>query len=82
MVIVIYDNLFADSARNGVASPAVCASLPNVGACPNIGWTFDLNTLRLTNGDHIVTVQITDSSGNITSLPSNGQPVVSVNVQN
>ena len=81
-VIVIYDNLFADFARYGVASPGACANLTNVAACPNIGWTFDLDTHRLTNGDHIVTVQIADSSGNITMLPSAGQPTVSVNVQN
>ncbi len=81
-VIAIYDGLFADSVRYGVASPEVCANLPNVTACPNIGWTLDLDTRRLTNGDHRITVQITDSSGTITTLPSTGQPTVSVNVQN
>ena len=81
-VIVIYDNLFADLAKYGVASPAACESLKGVTACPNIGWTLDLDTKRLGNGNHIVTVQISDSTGAFTTLPSVGQPTVSFAVQN
>ena len=81
-VIVIYDNLFADLARYGTPSAEVCAGLPGVAACPNIGWTFDFDTRRLSNGNHVLTVQITDSAGIITTLPSVGQPTISITVKN
>ena len=81
-VIAIYDNLFADSAKYGVASPEACTNLTGAAACPNIGWTLDLDTRRLTNGNHIIKVQISDSTGAFTTLPSTGQPTVSVTVQN
>ncbi len=81
-VLVVYDNQFADLARYGVASPAACELLSSVAACPNIGWVFDLDTRRLTNGNHLITVQITDSQGLTTVLPSVGQSVVNLIVQN
>ncbi len=81
-VVVIYDNQFADLARYGTPAAEVCAALPGVAACPNIGWTFDLDTSRLSNGNHKIAVQITDSAGVITNLPSIGQPTISVTVKN
>ena len=79
---MIYDNLFADLAGYGTPAADVCAALPGVAACPNIGWTFDLDTRRLSNGNHKITVQITDSAGVISTLPSIGQPTISVTVKN
>ena len=81
-VIAIYDNTFADLAKYGLPSAEVCADLPKVTACPNIGWSIDFDTKRLTNGNHLINVQISDTAGNFVTLPSAGQPSISVVVQN
>ena len=81
-VSVVYDGRSTDVARYGVPSPEVCATLPNVTACPNIGWTFDLDTRRLANGNHLITVSTLDSTGVTLSLPTPAQGALSVNVQN
>jgi hypothetical protein len=80
-VLVIFDNNFAVTARYGVASPDACATLPNVAACPNIGWTLDYDTTKLPNGPHVVMVQVTGTGGTVL-LPSVGQPTISFNVRN
>ncbi len=81
-VSVVYDGRFGDVARYGVASPEVCATLPDVTACPNIGWTFELDTRRLANGNHLITVSTLDSNGVTLTLPTPAQGALNVNVQN
>jgi hypothetical protein len=71
-----------EQARYGVAAPDACAGLPDVTACPNIGWTVEFDTNRLSNGPHVLLVAIVNNRGDITYLPSPGQRAVAVTVQN
>ncbi len=61
--------------------PEVCANLPDVAACPNIGFTYTLDTRRLNNGPHVLTIGIT-TTGTSFTLPAPGTPVLSVIINN
>jgi len=50
--------------------PDVCASLQNVPACPNIGFSMPLDTTVLTNGPHVLGVRITNSQGLSITVPA------------
>ena len=49
--------------RSGVPRPDVCAVYPSGPGCPNVGYTFSLNTSTLAGGSHVITVTATDSDG-------------------
>jgi hypothetical protein len=49
---------------------AQCASLPNVAACPNIGFWGDFDTRRLPNGLHLLSVRVRDDKGRTTIIPA------------
>jgi extracellular elastinolytic metalloproteinase len=66
----------------GQPQPDVCATLPDVAACPNIGFTMKFDTRRLDNGPHTLTVGAVTSSGNVLLIPGVGSPVLSVIVNN
>ena len=52
-----FDNYFGiGTARYGLPRPDICATLTNVPACPNIGFTFDLDTTTISNGPHTLGV--------------------------
>ncbi len=55
--VVAFDNFFSlGTARYGLPRPDICAQLTNVPACPNIGFTFDLDTTTILNGPHTLGV--------------------------
>src|SRR5216684_1733720 len=55
--VVAIDNFFSlGTARYGLPRPDICAQLTNVPACPNIGFTFDLDTTKILNGPHTLGV--------------------------
>lgn len=70
------------SVSYGSGRPEVCASLPDVAACPRIGFTYNLDTRRLGNGPHTLSVAFFDMDGALYYLPATGQPVLSVVVNN
>jgi hypothetical protein len=49
------DGIAAGTAVYGASRPDVCAVYPDEPACPNVGWTFSVDTTRLANGIHTVT---------------------------
>ena len=59
-----------------------CATLPDVAACPNIGFWGDFDTRRLSNGLHQIGVRITDDAGRTTILPRAGLFGINVFVEN
>jgi hypothetical protein len=63
-------------------SPDVCAGLPDVPACPNIGFTGQFDTRRLSNGPHTIQVFGSVSTGDTYQLPLYGTPVMQINVKN
>lgn len=63
----------------GEPRPEQCSDLPDVKACPNIGFWGDFDTTVLTNGVHQLGVLLIDNRGNSTVIPRvnlNGESVV------
>jgi Bacterial Ig domain len=55
------DGTVVGSASYGTSRPDVCAILPGRPGCPNVGFTFELNTTLLKPGPHTVAAIATDS---------------------
>ncbi len=47
---------------NTTSRPDVCVTYPGRAGCPNVGWTFGVDTTRLTDGPH--TLGITENNAN------------------
>ena len=47
----------------GVSRPDVCAAYPGRTGCPNVGWSYSLDTTRLSNGQHTLEVTTTTTAG-------------------
>ena len=55
-VAVAIDGAFFGNASYGDSRPDVCLNYPAVANCPNVGWTIDIDTTRLANGLHTLTL--------------------------
>lgn len=60
-VSVTIDGVPYGSANYGLSRPDVCATYPDAG-CPNVGWSFGLDTTKLTDGTH--TFGVTENNAN------------------
>ncbi len=76
------DGLTVGTAKIGVARPDVCASLPTADACPNIGFTFTLDTTLLQNGPHILGVRAVNDRGDYAVFPALVNGGINVFVKN
>jgi hypothetical protein len=81
-VLLVIDGDSYGTIPYGEPAENACSALPDVTACPNIGFAIDFDTARLSNGPHIIQVFVTDGRGNSTLLPAAGSPTVSVVVSN
>src|ERR1035438_1455945 len=75
-VQVLVDGTAVGTATYGVSRPDVCAAYPGRPGCPNVGFSYSLNTATLTAGSHTITVTATDSA----SPPGTGSTSVTVTV--
>ncbi|MBZ5631827.1 MAG: M36 family metallopeptidase [Acidobacteriia bacterium] len=78
-VVLLVDGGLRGFALANLPQPDVCASLQNVPACPNIGFSMPLDTTVLTNGPHVLGVRITNNQGLsiiVPALDSTGMNVV------
>ncbi len=62
-VKVSVDGLPLGPAMYGNSRADVCSVFPNRGGCPNVGWTYSLNTIMFQNGIHIFAVTATTRGG-------------------
>jgi hypothetical protein len=62
-VQVKVDGSVVGTATYGISRPDVCAAYPGRPGCPNVGYSFSLNTSTLSAGYHTITVTATDSDG-------------------
>jgi hypothetical protein len=62
-VQVLVDGLVVGNATYGTNRADVCGALPGRPGCPNVGYTFTLNSGTLTLGSHTITVKAVDSDG-------------------
>jgi hypothetical protein len=77
-VQVLLDGAVVGSATYGTSRPDVCGALPGRPNCPNVGYTFALNTGNLSPGQHVITVTAVDSD----KVPQSGSASVTVTVNN
>jgi hypothetical protein len=75
-VQVLLDGTVVGTATYGVSRPDVCAAYPGRPGCPNVGFTYSLNTATLTSGSHTITVTAKDTS----ATPDTGSANVTVNI--
>jgi hypothetical protein len=74
-VTILVDNASVGNAFYGVDRPDVAASVH--GAPTNCGWSLGVDTTKLSNGAHTISVSVTDSANNVGGIP---QPIqVTVN---
>jgi len=75
-VQVKVDGILVGTATYGSPRQDVCAVFPGRPGCPNVGFTYALNTAGLSAGAHTVTVVATDTD----VIPDSGSFSVTVNV--
>jgi hypothetical protein len=73
-VQVKVDGSVVGTATYGVSRPDVCADYPGRPGCPNVGYSFLLDTSTLSTGIHTVTVTATDSD----TIPDSGSASVTI----
>ena len=76
-VQVAVDGAKVGNATYGSSRPDVCAAYPGRPGCPNVGFSYSLDTTKLTAGIHALTVTATDSD----SKPDSGSSTLYVTVQ-
>lgn len=64
-VSIAIDGVAFGNAPYGGSRPDVCAAGQYPG-CPNVGWSFGINTATLLNGPHTFTVTATTADGRVT----------------
>lgn len=79
---LLVDGLIAATARYGEPRPEECAALPNITACPNIGFSATLDTRNYPDGPHVLGVIIRNDQGLSAIIPrqaANGMNVFFAN---
>ena len=79
---VLVDGQSAAGARVGLPMPDVCAALPEADACPNIGFTAALNTVRFLNGPHILGIRAINDRGDSIVFPALVRNGMNVRIEN
>jgi hypothetical protein len=75
-VQVKVDGAVLGTATYGISRPDVCAAYPGRPGCPNVGYSYSLDTSTLSTGSHTITVTATDSDG----APDTGSMSVTISV--
>src|ERR1022692_1810355 len=76
-LVVSLDGAPVGTATYGMYRSDVCAAFPGRPGCPNVGFTFNLNTAALSPGAHTITVSATDGDD---PTPDTGSASVTVTV--
>jgi hypothetical protein len=70
LVRVLSNGAFVSTARYGIARPDICATLPDVTACPAIGFELEYDTRLMPNGPGRLGVILTDNRGTNVIVPN------------
>jgi hypothetical protein len=73
-VQVLVDGTTVGTATYGASRPDVCAAYPGRPGCPNVGFSYSLNTATLASGSHTIMASATDSA----SPPDTGSTTITV----
>ncbi|HZQ56069.1 MAG TPA: protease pro-enzyme activation domain-containing protein [Bryobacteraceae bacterium] len=69
-VTISVDGRPMGNASYGIARQDVCGAYPGRAGCPNVGWSFPLNTTQLVDGTHTLEVTARSSGGQSTTISS------------
>jgi hypothetical protein len=75
-VQIMVDGALAGIATYGTSRPDVCVIYAGRPGCPNVGFTYQLNTTLLSPGQHTITAVAMDTDG----TPDSGSYVTQVTV--
>jgi hypothetical protein len=81
-VDLLIDGEFRATIPYGRPRPQECESLPDVEACPNIGFELDFDTRRLFNGPHALGIRIRDNRGGAPVIPDTLRRGINITVLN
>ena len=81
-VNVVVDNNDRGEIPYGLPRPEACAQLPDVRACPRIGFETQFNTKVLSNGPHTMYILVVDDKGGVATAPPMGFFGISIVVEN
>ncbi len=62
-VKVLVDRVPVGTAIYGGVRSDVCAVFPNAVGCPNVGWNYLLDTSTLSNGSHVLQINVSTANG-------------------
>ena len=82
MVQFLIDGAVRATLPYGEARMTECSALPDVAACPNIGFSHQWNTNTVLNGPHVVGVRLIDDRGRAVIVPQNAGNGLTVIVEN
>jgi hypothetical protein len=69
-VAVAVDGVSFGNALYGLSRPDVCIVYPDRAGCPNVGWSFSLNTMLLADGAHALDIIATSAGGTHSTVTS------------
>ena len=81
-VLLLVNGTNRATIRYGLPQPEVCAGLPNIAACPNIGFEAEFDTKAIPNGLHRIGVMLVDDRGAQVTVPRTTNAGVNVFVEN
>jgi sugar lactone lactonase YvrE len=67
-VDVLVDGTFLGAATYGGIRTDVCTVYPGRPGCPNVGWSYFLDTTQLTDGAHMLQITAKTSTGGVTTV--------------
>lgn len=70
-VSIYIDGINSGTAAYGISRPDVCANFAGATGCPDVGWTYLLDTTKLADGSHSLAIFATSADGShaTTSVP-------------
>jgi len=80
--VVVIDGFIAYTAQIGLPAVEACKALPDVAACPNIGFHYALDTRTLTNGPHLIQVVVRNNRGQVAWGPVDNYNGAAVTIAN
>jgi hypothetical protein len=81
-VRLLIDGFVAATVPYGKPRPDECAALPDVPACPNIGFELDFDTTRLPNGPHTIAILVANDRNILYEFPRIVSDGINVIVKN
>jgi hypothetical protein len=81
-VQLLVDGVVRATMPYGEARPSECEFLPDVGACPNIGFSMEWNSRTVLNGPHVLGIRFVDDRGRAVIVPQNAVNGLTVIVAN